>query len=324
MRACLLIGAVAAAAMAQGPVAPPPALPAVAGAEHSDEARAAGLEGVANAWAEVGRDGGVIDAGMLQGLGMGLDERALEAVRKTRFDPALTGSSPGPRIFVSIDVIFTLPEAGPHWRIAYQAHRFSDADRAADPATSAFPRLENPVLRKYARPADAACAAGAAIWLSFPIGEDGVPGEVRVVDGDRTIGEAAARAAQEWRFEPARRGGKLAAVSTDVLLKCGDPGLAQAGAPIPGGATTPPRLHRRVGTRYSEQARAAKFQGSVKVYADIGPDGFAERMRIANPIGMGLDVQALEALRQWLFTPGTRGGRPAAVAATLEVNFRLL
>ena len=37
----------------------------------------------------------------------------------------------------------------------------------------------------------------------------------------------------------------------------------------------------------------------------------------------GLDTQAVEAARQWLFKPGTKDGKPVAVRVTLEMTFTL-
>ena len=37
----------------------------------------------------------------------------------------------------------------------------------------------------------------------------------------------------------------------------------------------------------------------------------------------GLDTQAVEAARQWLFKPGTKDGKPIAVRVTLEMVFTL-
>jgi TonB family protein len=39
---------------------------------------------------------------------------------------------------------------------------------------------------------------------------------------------------------------------------------------------------------------------------------------------MGLDEKAVEAVKKWLFVPGKQNGKPVAVPATVEVNFRLL
>jgi outer membrane biosynthesis protein TonB len=37
-----------------------------------------------------------------------------------------------------------------------------------------------------------------------------------------------------------------------------------------------------------------------------------------------LDEQAVKAISQWKFRPGTKDGQPVTVMATIEVNFRLL
>jgi TonB family protein len=47
-------------------------------------------------------------------------------------------------------------------------------------------------------------------------------------------------------------------------------------------------------------------------------------MRVRRPLGLGLDVQALDAVRQWKFEPARRDGGPISVQANIEVNFRLL
>lgn len=75
---------------------------------------------------------------------------------------------------------------------------------------------------------------------------------------------------------------------------------------------------------YSEAARVARLQGTVVVRVVIGTDGRAQDARIQRELGLGLDENALEAISQWKFKPGTREGEPVPVAAVIEVNFRLL
>jgi len=41
-------------------------------------------------------------------------------------------------------------------------------------------------------------------------------------------------------------------------------------------------------------------------------------------LGLGLDEKAMEAVEKWKFRPGYKDGKPVTVAATVEVNFRLL
>jgi protein TonB len=75
---------------------------------------------------------------------------------------------------------------------------------------------------------------------------------------------------------------------------------------------------------YTEEARVAQLAGTVVVTAEIGPDGFAHNPRVLRGLGLGLDENAIDAISQWQFKPGAKDGQPVTVAATIEVNFRLL
>ncbi len=90
-----------------------------------------------------------------------------------------------------------------------------------------------------------------------------------------------------------------------------------------GGGVSPPRLVSKVEPVFSSEARAAKLDGMVALWVVIGPDGVPGDVRVIRPLGLGLDEQAVLAVRQWRFEPGTRDGQPVSVAATVEMNFRL-
>ncbi|HUI76492.1 MAG TPA: TonB family protein [Bryobacteraceae bacterium] len=91
-----------------------------------------------------------------------------------------------------------------------------------------------------------------------------------------------------------------------------------------GSGVTPPSLIDKVEPEYSEEARAAKYQGTVVVVVEIGPDGIARNMKVTRGLGFGLDEKALQAISQWHFKPGSKDGEPVTVMAMIEVNFRLL
>jgi periplasmic protein TonB len=86
---------------------------------------------------------------------------------------------------------------------------------------------------------------------------------------------------------------------------------------------TPPVAKFTPEPDFSEEARKAKYQGTVTLSAIIGPDGKPHNLKVVRSLGMGLDEKALEKVRTWLFEPGKRNGQPVAVAMTLEVDFRL-
>ena len=90
-----------------------------------------------------------------------------------------------------------------------------------------------------------------------------------------------------------------------------------------GGGVTPPTLLHKTGPEYTEEARAAKFQGAVVLYIEVAPDGTATNIKVQRSLGMGLDEKAVEAVKKWQFSPGKKDGKPVTVAATIEVNFRL-
>jgi len=91
-----------------------------------------------------------------------------------------------------------------------------------------------------------------------------------------------------------------------------------------GGGVTAPALLSKIEPEYSEEARKAKYQGTVLLYIEVDPSGRAANIRVARSLGLGLDEKAIEAVRKWKFKPGYKDGKPVTVAATIEVNFRLL
>ena len=76
--------------------------------------------------------------------------------------------------------------------------------------------------------------------------------------------------------------------------------------------------------QYSEAARAAKLQGNVMISLLVDERGNPRDMKVIRPLGMGLDENAIKAIRQWKFRPGMKDGHPVAVRAQIEVTFRLL
>jgi TonB family protein len=90
-----------------------------------------------------------------------------------------------------------------------------------------------------------------------------------------------------------------------------------------GGGVSAPRTIYAPDPEYSEEARKAKYQGTVVLWLIVGPDGRPRDMRIVRSVGMGLDEKAVEAVRTWRFEPARKDGRPVAVQINVEVSFRL-
>ena len=90
-----------------------------------------------------------------------------------------------------------------------------------------------------------------------------------------------------------------------------------------GGGVSPPTILSRIEPVYSEEARKAKYQGVVVLSAIVRKDGSIEIVKVIRSLGLGLDENAIAALKRWKFRPGMKGGKPVDVALNIEVNFSL-
>ena len=90
-----------------------------------------------------------------------------------------------------------------------------------------------------------------------------------------------------------------------------------------GGGVSAPRPIYSPDPEYSEEARKAKYQGTVVVWVIVGPDGRTRDIRIQRSLGMGLDEKAIAAIHTWKFEPARKDGVAVAVQVSVEITFRL-
>jgi protein TonB len=115
-----------------------------------------------------------------------------------------------------------------------------------------------------------------------------------------------------------------------------DGGTPSLGVPVPfgqapnwpaeairvGGGVKPPTRIVDVRAVYPEIAQNARVQGVVICEVLIGADGKVADARILRSIPL-LDQAALDAVRQWEFTPTQVNGNPVSIIMTVTVNFTL-
>jgi periplasmic protein TonB len=90
-----------------------------------------------------------------------------------------------------------------------------------------------------------------------------------------------------------------------------------------GGDVSAPTVIYRVEPEYSEEARRARYQGTVVLQAIIRRDGKVDLIHLVRSLGFGLDQNAMEALRQWRFRPAMKDGMPVDSTLNIEVRFNL-
>ena len=90
-----------------------------------------------------------------------------------------------------------------------------------------------------------------------------------------------------------------------------------------GGGVTAPTILFRVDPIYPEEARKALYEGTVVLEAIVRKDGSIDILRVIRGLGLGLDENAVKALKLWKFRPGMKRGVPVDVALNIEINFHL-
>ena len=100
---------------------------------------------------------------------------------------------------------------------------------------------------------------------------------------------------------------------------------AQSEVYKPGKGITLPVVVREVKPDYTDEAKAARIQGTVTLKVVVRDDGTVGDVQVTGPLDteFGLDAEAVKAVKQWRFKPGTKEGKPVAVEVTIELAFTL-
>jgi TonB family protein len=137
--------------------------------------------------------------------------------------------------------------------------------------------------------------------------------------------DAALSSVRQWRYDaPAE-----APLAFTVPVRIGKAPEIMAFNPAPadnalrvGGTIKPPIKVRDVRPVYPPIAKAANVAGIVIIEVRIGADGRVEEAHVLKSIPL-LDEAALDAVKQWEFTPILMNGQPVPIIMTTTVNFAL-
>jgi protein TonB len=103
----------------------------------------------------------------------------------------------------------------------------------------------------------------------------------------------------------------------------GNPGPVIPGQPVRvGGQIRPPTQINKVQPVYPADALAARVQGIVILEATIGVDGRVTDAKVLRSVPL-LDQAAVDAVRQWAYTPTLLNGAAVPVIMTVTVTFNL-
>ena len=190
----------------------------------------------------------------------------------------------------------------------------------------------NPI---YPAEAKAACVQGTVV-LHALIGKTGAIENLQVVSGPPELLTSAIDAVRQWVYQPYLLNGEPVEVDTTINVNYHMAGatpcptaqndVPDAAGVVPktvGGAVSAPVLISDALPEYSPEARAAKISGIVVVHFWVDEQGNPTHVQVVRGLGHGLDIKAVEAVRQYRFTPAMESGKPVVVALNTEINFKI-
>lgn len=297
--------------------------------EYSDEARLAQLEGTVVLAGLVDESGRATDLSLNQSLGLGLDEKAMEAVRQWRFQPGTNSTR--------VEVDFELPSKPSRWHLI--GVDFRPPDGATRPGVVSVYYPSGPGV--FGGPAIeegqliGAVGRQAFVALSFEIDENGVPVHIRPERSSEEVWNGQAIAVlREWRFTPGMKDGKPVSVPATFDFAWGAVSLGPSAV-----AKLMSALHSSIPPSnpigllpvvlespdppYPEGARNAGLEGSVLVNLSVREDGTPADTRVVQGLGTEIDRSVIGALGQWRFRPLLINGQTARTFLTITVQFQL-
>jgi TonB family protein len=88
-----------------------------------------------------------------------------------------------------------------------------------------------------------------------------------------------------------------------------------------GSGVSPPRPVFTPEPKFTEVARKAKLSGVVTLGLVVDNAGRPVHVHILDPMGCGLDAEAVHIMETWRFEPAKKDGEPVAVEIEVEMDF---
>jgi len=176
------------------------------------------------------------------------------------------------------------------------------------------------------------------VWLSGVVETDGTLSNLVVtksLDSVHGLDQSALDTARRWRFKPGEKDGQPARTAVQIVLTFklnagpvspdSDPAFSMGAHRLEEPGLVAPRVTKSVKPKYPAEALRQKIQGDVPVQVVVGSDGKPMRTRVLPSPDNGhvFDGEALAAVRQYKFEPGTLNGQPVQVLLMLMIQFRL-
>ncbi len=88
-----------------------------------------------------------------------------------------------------------------------------------------------------------------------------------------------------------------------------------------GAGITPPAVIHQVPPNSSPGSRGIKIEGVVAIELVVSSQGLPKNLRVVRSLDKDVDRSALDAVKEWRFSPARKDKKPVAVRITLEIRF---
>jgi TonB family protein len=182
----------------------PPVLLSKTEPRYSEEARRAKYQGSAMLYAQIDPSGEAGHIRVIKGLGLGLDQKAVEALGKWKFKP---GYKDGKPVIVEATIEVNFRMLGEAWAIAREDFPGATGESA-------------PVLK--AAPSPLKCkSTDAKLALSLTVHSDGSVGDARIVNSTNTsLNHGIIDSVKKWTFAPALQNGVPQSAGGQIDVVC--------------------------------------------------------------------------------------------------------
>jgi TonB family protein len=92
----------------------------------------------------------------------------------------------------------------------------------------------------------------------------------------------------------------------------------------PGGDVKSPKVVHYVEPKFTDTSKDAFVDGVVKLKTTITPEGLPIDIQVTKGLNEQEDRNAVDAVKQWRFSPGTKGGEAVHVRVSIEIAFHLM
>jgi TonB family protein len=289
--------------------------------EYTEEARKAKYSGAVSLSIEIDPSGHATNIQVRRSLGLGLDEKAIEAVRQWKFKPGTKDGNPV-TVSATIEVNFRTLDSPPAEVLNVI---FGSVPAGGQAATPQPPWADRTI--KSITVSGLSDQARADLLSQLPVHE----GDTLSVESLLNVNRVVRGFDEHLMAIPMPVGTNEVTlrivVGTTTVTTTTWAAPADAGAAVPaririGGNVQQTKLISQPPAVYPPLAKQAGVQGVVKLSATIAKDGTMQHLDVISGHPLLIEA-AMEAVRQWVYKPTLLNGQPVEVVTEIDVNFTL-